>query len=48
MTKENGHPKAAQESSNPYLADLSAEAQRARLLDCVEKYVLMAGGVSHG
>jgi len=35
MTKEKGHPKAAQGSSYSYLADLSAEAQRARLLDAL-------------
>lgn len=99
MTKEKGHLKAAQKNPCSYFADLSAEAQRARLLDAlrcgpittiearrnldilmpaarvhelkhrygydiqkvivqqeteggrlhrVAKYVLMAGGVSHG
>ena len=35
MTKEKGHPKAAQEDIDSHYADLSAEAQRARLLDAL-------------
>lgn len=35
MTKEKGHPKAAPNQSGPYYADLSAEAQRKRLLDAL-------------
>lgn len=35
MTQEKGRPQAAQENSNTYFADLSAEAQRARLLDAL-------------
>lgn len=37
MTKEKGHPKAAQKHSNTqrHYADLSAEAQRKRLIDAL-------------
>ena len=35
MTKEKGHPKAAQESHESFYADLSASAQRNRLLDAL-------------
>ena len=35
MTKEKGYPKAAPKNTNPYYADLSTHAQRARLLDAL-------------
>ena len=35
MTKEKGHTKAAPNQSDSYYADLSAEAQRKRLLDAL-------------
>ena len=35
MKKENGHPKAAPKLSQNYYADVSANAQRARLLDAL-------------
>jgi len=35
MTKEKGHPKAALNQSDSYYVDLSAEAQRKRLLDAL-------------
>jgi hypothetical protein len=35
MTKEKGHPKAAQRHTDCHYADLSAEAQRKRLIDAL-------------
>lgn len=35
MTKEKGHPKAAQINPDCHYADLSAEAQRKRLIDAL-------------
>lgn len=35
MAKKKSHPKAAQKNRNAYFADLSAAAQRARLLDAL-------------
>ena len=35
MTKEKGHPKAASNNPDSHYADLSAEAQRKRLIDAL-------------
>lgn len=35
MEKEKGHPKAAPKTSDAHYADLSAEAQRKRLMDAL-------------
>lgn len=35
MTKKKGHPKAAPNNPEAYYADLSAEAQRKRLIDAL-------------
>ena len=35
MTKEKGHPKAAPSNPDSHYADLSAEAQRKRLIDAL-------------
>ena len=35
MTKEKGHPKAAPNNPDSHYADLSAEAQRKRLIDAL-------------